>query len=147
MMFDPKNPEHLVRYRRTIDAILDSKELKWVRLALDNSSMEVVLSGAFHNDKVLIDGIRNLLCSEDVMNYVLWRLTWGLDGGITGRLDCDQVLDGMMVKLQCGGIPVRSFSVFLDPPEWANGCVGYLRGDDYYKYEDDVEGAFYVGMA
>lgn len=143
-MFEHNNPEHLARYRKTIDAILDSKELKWVRLALDNSSMEVVLSGAFHNDKVLIDGIRNLLCSEDVMNYVLWRLTWGLDGGITGRLDCDQVVDGMMVKLQCGGIPVRFFSVFLDPPKWAKGGVGYLRGDDYYKYDDDVEGAFYI---
>lgn len=144
MMFDLKNPEHLARYRRTIDAVLDHKELKWVRLELENSSMEVVLSGAFHNDKVLIDGIRNLLCSEDIMNYVLWRLTWGLDGGITGRLDCDQVVDGMMVKLQCGGIPVRSFSVFLDPPKWAKGGVGYLRGDDYYKYDDDVEGAFYI---
>ena len=72
MMFDLKNPEHLARYRRTIDAVLDHKELKWVRLELENSSMEVVLSGAFHNDKVLIDGIRNLLCSEDVMNYVLF---------------------------------------------------------------------------
>ena len=146
-MFELKNPEHLARYRRTIDAILDNKELKWVRLTLDNSSMEVVLSGAFHNDKVLIDGIRNLLCSEDVMNYVLYGLTWGLDGGITGRLDCDQVLDGMMVKLRCGGVPVRAFSVFLDLPEWAKGCVGYLRGDNYYKYDDDVEGAFYVSRA
>lgn len=146
-MFEPKNPEHLARYRRTIDAILDNKELKWVRLTLDNSSMEVVLSGAFHNDKVLIDGIRNLLCSEDVMNYVLYGLTWGLDGGITGLLDCDQVLDGMMVKLRCGGVPVRAFSVFLDLPEWAKGCVGYLRGDNYYKYDDDVEGAFYVSRA
>lgn len=114
-------------------------------MTLDNSSMEVVLSGAFHNDKILIDGIRNLLHSEEIMNHILWRMTFGFGGGITGRLDCDQVLDGMMVKLQCGGIPVRSFSVFLDLPEWANGCVGYLRGDDYYKYEDDVEGAFYVG--
>ena len=146
-MFELKNPEHLARYRRTIDAILDNKELKWVRLTLDNSSMEVVLSGAFHNDKVLIDGIRNLLCSEDVMNYVLYGLTWGLDGDITGRLDCDQVLDGMMVKLRCGGVPVRAFSVFLDLPEWAKGCVGYLRGDNYYKYDDDVEGAFYVSRA
>ena len=61
MMFDPKNPEHLARYRRTIDAILDNKELKWVRLALDNSSMEVVLSGAFHNDKVkkVLDRIKS----------------------------------------------------------------------------------------
>lgn len=146
-MFDPKNPEHLTRYRRTINAILDNKELKWVRFELDKSSMEVILSGALNNDKILIDGIRNLLCSEDVMNYVLWRLTFGLDGGITGRLDCDQVLDGMMVNLQCGGIPVRSFSVFLDLPEWADGCVGYLRGDDYYRYSDDVEGAFQISRA
>ena len=146
-MFDPKNPEHLARYRRTINAILDNKELKWVRFELDKSSMEVILSGALNNDKILIDGIRNLLCSEDVMHYVFWRLTFGLDGCITGRLYCDQVLDGMMVKLQCGGIPVRSFSVFLDLPEWANGCVGYLCGDDYYKYEDDVDGAFRISKA
>lgn len=56
-------------------------------------------------------------------------------------------MDGMMVKLKCGGVPVCRFSVFLDPPEWADGCVWYLRGDDYYRYSDDVEGSFQISRA
>lgn len=141
-MFELKDPEHVARYRRTIDAILRNKELKQVCLKLDNSSMRIVLSDDWHNDKILIDGIRNILYSEDVMNHLLWEMTFSLKNGNIGYLVCDQVVDGMMVKFKRGDVPVWIFSVFLDLPKWAEGCVGYLYGDDYYKYDNNVEAAF-----
>ena len=143
-MFEPTNPDHLDRYRRTIDVILNDKELEWIRLGLDKTSIEIILSDDSCGNETVINGIRNFLCSDNVMVYLLWEMTFGFTNGIMGHLICDQVLSGMMIELKKDDIPVRRFSVFLDSPEWSDGCVGYLLGDTYDKYDDNIEDAFRI---